>query len=178
MIDRWMSVWWGLWAVLGLMMMVGVSPATGTEVSPAKALSSEDPTEAKVRDIAKGLRCAVCQNQSVYESNSDLAVDMLKVIRRKVREGHGGDEIRQYFHARYGDYIYMEPTASGMNWIIWAGPFVGLLAGGIGLVMAIRRWRRVAPEAAESTDNAGEHSGEEESALQKRIRKEMERTQL
>ncbi|MBF0165783.1 MAG: cytochrome c-type biogenesis protein CcmH, partial [Magnetococcales bacterium] len=66
---------------------------------------NEDPTEAMVRQIAKDLRCAVCQNQSVYESNSELAKDMLKLIRDKVAAGEKEPAIRDYFHQRYGDYI-------------------------------------------------------------------------
>ncbi|MBF0178087.1 MAG: cytochrome c-type biogenesis protein CcmH [Magnetococcales bacterium] len=102
----------------------------------------EDPDEATVRDIAQGLRCAVCQNQSVYESNSDLAKDMLKVIRQKVRDGGDSAEVRQYFHDRYGDYIYLEPTRQGSNLILWAGPFLFLLGGGVLLGVALRRWHR------------------------------------
>lgn len=111
----------------------------------------EDPSEALVRKIAKDLRCAVCQNQSVYESNSDLAKDMLVVIRDKVQAGEPEAAIRDYFFQRYGDYIYLEPTGDGVNKILWLGPFVGLLIGIMGLWAAIAHWRRppVAPEEGE-----------------------------
>lgn len=112
----------------------------------------EDPSEALVRKIARDLRCAVCQNQSVYESNSDLAKDMLVVIRDKVRAGEPEAAIRDYFFQRYGDYIYLEPTGEGVNKILWLAPFVGLLIGFMGLWAAIAHWKRppVMPEGGET----------------------------
>lgn len=106
------------------------------------APQQEDKNEATVRRIAKTLRCAVCQSQAIYESNSELAKDMLKIIRQKVAAGESEEQIRQYFYARYGDYIFMEPVKSGANWILWAGPFLGLLLGGGLLWWAMGRWRR------------------------------------
>ncbi|MBF0161738.1 MAG: cytochrome c-type biogenesis protein CcmH [Magnetococcales bacterium] len=102
----------------------------------------EDPSEAMVRKIAKDLRCAVCQNQSVYESNSELAKDMLVVIRDKVRAGEEEARIRDYFFQRYGDYIYLEPTGEGKNKILWWVPVLGLSMGGVGLWFALTRWKR------------------------------------
>ncbi|MBF0609882.1 MAG: cytochrome c-type biogenesis protein CcmH [Magnetococcales bacterium] len=101
----------------------------------------EDPSESLTRKIAKDLRCAVCQNQSIYDSNSDLAKDMLNIIREKVNAGEEEAAIRQYFHQRYGDYIYLEPTRHGGNWLLWLAPFVGLLIGGYALWRALQRWR-------------------------------------
>lgn len=101
----------------------------------------ENPTEATVRDIAKSLRCAVCQNQSVYESNSDLAKDMLSVIRTKVTAGEPESSIRDYFFQRYGDFIYLEPTTQGGNGLLWGGPFLALALGGIALFSALKKWR-------------------------------------
>ncbi|MBF0296878.1 MAG: cytochrome c-type biogenesis protein CcmH [Magnetococcales bacterium] len=138
------------------------------------ATRDEDPTEALVRHIAKDLRCAVCQNQSVYESNSDLAKDMLRVIRDKVREGQSEGVIRDYFHQRYGDYIYLEPTTGGMNRLLWLGPFVGLLAGGWALLAAMRKWR-AKPTATPGNDPP---PAAPDAAMQERIRQELEQMRL
>lgn len=108
----------------------------------------EDPAEAMVRHIAKDLRCAVCQNQSVYESNSELARDMLGIIRDKVRAGEKEEVIRDYFFQRYGDYIYLEPTSGGMNRLLWGAPFLGLLLGAVALRAAVRRWRKNSAQPA------------------------------
>ncbi|MEO5349810.1 MAG: cytochrome c-type biogenesis protein CcmH [Magnetococcus sp. YQC-3] len=127
----------------------------------------EDPSEALVRKIGRDLRCAVCQNQSVYESNSDLAKDMLVIIRDKVRAGEKEAAIRDYFFQRYGDYIYLEPTGEGKNKILWLAPFLGLLIGAGGLWAAINRWRRppTTPDATISQET------------KERIQKELERLQ-
>ncbi|MBF0436372.1 MAG: cytochrome c-type biogenesis protein CcmH [Magnetococcales bacterium] len=126
----------------------------------------EDPTEASVRSIAQSLRCAVCQNQSVYESNSDLAKDMLGVIRTKVAKGETEGAIRDYFFQRYGDYIYLEPTTHGGNSMLWIGPFVALLVGGVALLSALKKWRRSpqAPSVPVKTD-----------AFHQRLKEEMEK---
>ncbi|MBF0589820.1 MAG: cytochrome c-type biogenesis protein CcmH [Magnetococcales bacterium] len=145
------------------------------------ATTDEDPTEAKVREIGKTLRCAVCQNQPIYESNSDLAKDMLAIIREKVQAGESPEEIKSYFHQRYGDYIYLEPTQTGSNMILWAAPFVGLLVGGLVLAAALRRWRRAPPsKASPSVESVSSiqavdppQPSSDKEALQARIQKEM-----
>ncbi|MBF0341901.1 MAG: cytochrome c-type biogenesis protein CcmH [Magnetococcales bacterium] len=135
-------------------------------------VKGEDPTEAMVRQIAKDLRCAVCQNQSVYESNSDLAKDMLKLIRDKVAAGEQEGAIRDYFFQRYGDYIYLEPTTRGMNALLWGAPFIGLGLGGYALMLALRRWRRQIREETKP------QSPTNDTAMQERIRKELERVRM
>ena len=139
---------------------------------PALAVETkEDPSEAKVREIAKELRCAVCQNQSIYESNSDLAKDMLKIVREKVEAGTEKGEIRKYFLERYGDYIYLEPRKEGRNLIIWAGPFILLLLGGWGLLSSMKRWSGSKKKATKPDPRVT-------AATHDRIQKEMDRFDL
>ena len=103
------------------------------------AEQQESAEESKVRAIASTLRCAVCQNQSIYESNSDLAKEMLNIIREKIAKSESDEQIRQYFYTRYGDYIYLEPTHQGSNWLLWLAPWVGFMGGIIGLYLFLRR---------------------------------------
>lgn len=124
--------------ISGLIGIILIGSALAASPPPARI---EDPAEERARTIAKELRCAVCQNQSVYDSNSDLAKDMLQVIREFVASGATDREIRDYFFQRYGDYIYLEPTLRGTNLILWLGPFAGLLIGGVALWAALRRSR-------------------------------------
>ncbi|MEO5363377.1 MAG: cytochrome c-type biogenesis protein CcmH [Magnetococcus sp. DMHC-8] len=135
------------------------------------AQRDEDPSEAVVRTIARELRCAVCQNQSVYESNSDLAKDMLVIIRDKVQAGETAAAIRDYFFQRYGDYIYLEPTGTGKNRILWWAPWLGLLLGLIGLWTALARWRR-SPSTPDGTEPAVT------AEVKHRIQKELERIEV
>lgn len=130
------------------------------------ATVDEDPREAKVREIAKDLRCAVCQNESVYDSRSDLAVQMRELIRDKLNEGESPESIRKYFVSRYGDYILLEPQRRGLNWLIWAGPGgVFLAASGILFVYLRRRVREDRPGAGAPID----------SKMKKRLEREMEK---
>lgn len=91
---------------------------------------SEDPLERQMLEIAKDLRCAVCQNQPVSESNSDLAMDMRAIIREKLEAGQSRDDIVDYFVQRYGDYVLMKPPYQGSGTVLWLLPV--LLLGGLG----------------------------------------------
>ncbi|MBF0263212.1 MAG: cytochrome c-type biogenesis protein CcmH [Magnetococcales bacterium] len=155
------------WALLLLMLAMGTAHAE---------VRNEDPTEAMVRQIAKDLRCAVCQNQSVYESNSELAKDMLKLIRDKVTAGEKEPAIRDYFHQRYGDYIYLEPTGQGMNALLWSAPFLGLGLGGYALWLAMRRWRAQAVMTEKTASQTPPPTPD--AAMQSRIQQELERMRM
>lgn len=107
---------------------------------------SEDPLERRVLDIAKDLRCTVCQNQPVAESNADLARDMRAIIREQVLAGKSRDEIIAYFVDRYGDYVLMNPPKRGSGTIVWAGPLALIVVVGLsGFVFLRRRLRPSMP---------------------------------
>src|SRR3990170_2058625 len=82
----------------------------------------EDPLERRMLEIAKDLRCAVCQNQPVSESHAPLAQDMRAIIRDQLKAGKSPEEIKRYFVDRYGDYVLMKPATRGFGAIVWLGP--------------------------------------------------------
>lgn len=84
----------------------------------------EDPMERRMLEIAKDLRCAVCQNQPVSESNSDLARDMRGIIREKLEAGQSRTQIVDYFVDRYGNYVLMKPPKSGTGMPLWLIPLL------------------------------------------------------
>jgi cytochrome c-type biogenesis protein CcmH len=92
---------------------------------------SEDPLERRMLEIAKDLRCAVCQNQPISESNADLARDMREIIREQLKAGKSRNEIVQYFVDRYGDYVLLRPPVQGPGFMLWVLPLV--VAGGLAL---------------------------------------------
>ena len=106
---------------------------------PATPTVTEDPLERATLDIAKELRCAVCQNQPVSESNSDLARDMRAIIREQLQAGKSHDEIVGYFVARYGDYVLLKPPFHSRGWLLWLGPPLLLVIVGIVAWFVIRR---------------------------------------
>ncbi|HKQ31524.1 MAG TPA: cytochrome c-type biogenesis protein [Burkholderiales bacterium] len=91
----------------------------------------EDPLERRVLDISKDLRCAVCQNQPISESNAPLARDMREIIREQLQAGKSRDEIMQYFVERYGNYVLMKPPVHGPGTVLWIFPLV------IGAILAV-----------------------------------------
>lgn len=100
----------------------------------------EQQIELQMREIAKTLRCTICQNESIWESQAELAQQMRDLIRERLKKGESPEQIRAYFVSRYGDYILLEPRKKGLNWILWAGPFVLLVSGGIVLYWTLSRW--------------------------------------
>lgn len=107
---------------------------------------TEDPIERQVLDIAKDLRCTVCQNQPVSESNAELARDMRAIIREQVQAGKSRDEIVKYFVDRYGDYVLMNPPKRGPGTIVWMGPLALIVVVGLsGFVFLRRRLRPSLP---------------------------------
>jgi cytochrome c-type biogenesis protein CcmH len=98
--------------------------------------------EDRVRAIASGLRCVVCQNLSVADSPSEMAVQMRGIVREQLKAAKTPDEIRAYFVSKYGEWVLLAPTAQGFNLTVWVLPFAVLLAG-LGLaVWFLRRWSR------------------------------------
>ena len=108
---------------------------------------AEDPLERRTLDIAKDLRCAVCQNQPVAESNSDLARDMRAIIREQLQAGKTREEIIAYFVARYGDFVLLKPPYQDAGAVLWIAPLALLVvAGASAFVFLRRRLRAALPE--------------------------------
>lgn len=95
----------------------------------------DDPVlEERARVLSKGLRCLVCQNESIDESEAPLARDLRILVRERLVEGDTDAEAIDFIVARYGEFVLLRPTTGGANWLLWAaGPLMLLLAGGVGL---------------------------------------------
>ena len=115
--------------------------------APVLATSvTEDPLERQMLDIAKDLRCAVCQNQPISESNADLARDMRQIVREQIQAGKSREEILNYFVERYGDYVLLNPPKRGPGVVVWLVPIVLLLVVGIsGFVFLRNRLKPALP---------------------------------
>ena len=113
-------------------------------VQPDEVL--DDPVlEERARELSKGLRCLVCQNESIDESNADLARELRILVRDRLTEGDSDEEAMDFIVARYGEYVLLRPTVTGANWLLWAaGPLMLLLALGLGANYL--RTRAAAPE--------------------------------
>ncbi|MFZ5876021.1 MAG: cytochrome c-type biogenesis protein [Nitrospirota bacterium] len=112
------------------------------------ATVDESDLDTRTREVAKTLRCTVCQTENVWESGSPFAQQVRENIRERLQQGQSPEEIRAYFLSRYGDYILMQPPTRGVNWIVWIGPFVLLGVGGLLLYRSLSRWVAPASTAA------------------------------
>lgn len=117
--------------LLLLLLLVAV-PAGATSVQ-------EDPHEREMLEIANDLRCTVCQNEAVSESNADLARDMREIIREQLAAGKSREEVIDYFVARYGDFVLMKPPYEGAGMFVWLGPLVLFVLAAVSAFMYLRR---------------------------------------
>jgi cytochrome c-type biogenesis protein CcmH len=117
-----------------------------TEAPPASA----DPAlERRVMAISAELRCLVCQNQTIADSNADLAVDLRNQVRDMLSQGQSEAEVMSFMTERYGDFVLYRPPLKGITALLWFGPAL-LLVGGVGtLWFILYRRSRMAPEAFE-----------------------------
>ena len=100
--------------------------------------------EARARALSQTLRCMVCQNESIDESNAPLARDLRILVRERIRAGDSDAAVHDFLVARYGEFILLEPRFGMRTILLWAAPFLALLAGAIGIMVAMRN-RRPAP---------------------------------
>lgn len=115
----------------------------------------QSPAEAqRHRALSAELRCVMCQNQSIADSNAPIAHDLRMEVLRLMRDGKDDDQIKAYLVERYSDFVLYEPPLRGGNWLLWVGPFV-LLVGGLLAVMAVIR-RKQPKIKSDNADNGGE----------------------
>ncbi len=128
---------------LALCLMLLAAPALA--VQPDEIL--DDPAlEERARELSAGLRCLVCRNESIDESNADLARDLRLLVRERLVAGDSNTEVIDFIVDRYGEYVLLRPTATGSNLILWiAGP--AMLVAGLGIAgVYLRRRERAAPD--------------------------------
>ncbi|VAW92714.1 Cytochrome c heme lyase subunit CcmL [hydrothermal vent metagenome] len=111
---------------------------------------AEDPVLEKiVNEIADELRCLVCQNQTIADSDADLAIDLKNQVRDMVREGKTQDEIIDYMVQRYGDFVRYRPPMKASTYLLWVGPFLLLFVGITVLILNLRKRRLLTSEQDE-----------------------------
>jgi cytochrome c-type biogenesis protein CcmH len=113
-------------------------------------MGQEDPAlEKRVRDLSTELRCLVCQNQTLADSNAPLAVDLRNQVREQLKSGKSERDVIDFLVARYGDFVLYRPPLKASTLLLWAGPFILLT---FGLFLLFLRIRRKVPPAPELSD--------------------------
>jgi cytochrome c-type biogenesis protein CcmH len=118
--------------------------------APARAIEPQeqlaDPAlEARARELGQELRCLVCQNQSIDDSNADLARDLRTIVRERLIAGDTNDQVLAFVTARYGDYVLLRPPVRTGTLVLWFGPVVLLVAAIIAMTMRRRRRAKAEP---------------------------------
>lgn len=117
---------------------------------PAERLP--DPAqEAKAREIFRDVRCLVCQNESIDDSDADLAHDLRQIVREQVKAGKSEDQIKAFLTDRYGEFVLLKPSFSFGNLALWGLPFLVVVAGG---ALLVARLRNRAPDAELDDDES------------------------
>lgn len=111
-------------------------PALAVE---ANEMLTDPALEARARTLSAQFRCLVCQNESIDESNAELAHDLRVLIREQVKAGRSDAEIRAFLTARYGEFVLLKPSFGEKTFLLWLGPFLVLAAGAAIIACARRR---------------------------------------
>jgi cytochrome c-type biogenesis protein CcmH len=105
----------------------------------AKPLAEDPVLEARLKAMSHELRCLVCQNQTLSDSNAPLAEDLRREIRAQMREGKTDQEVIDYLVARYGDFVRYRPPVNNSTALLWFGPFLILITGGFVLYRVLKK---------------------------------------
>ena len=122
--------------ILSIIFLVQIFIAANVYAAPIETFQFDSPETEKVfHKLSEELRCLVCQNQNIAESNADLAKDLRLEIYTMLQEGKSEDEIVEFMVQRYGDYVLYRPPFKPMTWLLWFGP---ILIFALGLVFVVR----------------------------------------
>ena len=117
-----------------------LSPLNVFSIEPDEILS-DSKLENRARNLSKGIRCLVCQNQSIDDSDSELAKDLRKIIRIKIVEGKKDKEINDFLVEKYGNFILMKPPFYSETFLLWSSPFIIVFIGFIIIFLSLKKIR-------------------------------------
>ena len=131
------------WLALILLLMPGLAWA-----GEARPLADDPVAEARLKHLAVELRCLVCQNQTLADSNAPLAEDLRREVRDMIAKNMSDQEIIEFLVSRYGDFVLYRPPLRATTTLLWVGPFALMAIGVTALVMTLRRRSRTVVEVS------------------------------
>jgi cytochrome c-type biogenesis protein CcmH len=149
----------------GALYLVALLCCTLLTFTPAASAQKDPAFEQRLKTLEEELRCLVCQNQSLADSNAPLAEDLRREVRALADAGKNDQEIRDFLVARYGDFVLYKPPVKATTWLLWFGPFALLLGGGAVWWLILRRRGGRAEEPARVDGSAVEAGVERARAL-------------
>jgi cytochrome c-type biogenesis protein CcmH len=147
-----------------------VAIALAANATKMDAPSPDAAFDLRIKKLETELRCLVCQNQTLADSNADLADDLRREVRALAQAGKSDDEIKAYLVARYGDFVLYSPPVKSTTWLLWGGPFALLFGGAIVWWTVLQRRGRIAAAPA------SEYDPDAEARARKRLDKDNEPT--
>jgi len=129
------------WLKLIVVVLTLAAPVRAFAVQPDEVLA-DAALEARARVLSKELRCMVCQNQSIDDSDAPLARDLRILVRERLQAGDSDQRVIDFLVARYGEFVLLKPRFSAHTALLWLGPAAVLLIGACGLLMVARRYQR------------------------------------
>jgi cytochrome c-type biogenesis protein CcmH len=133
--------------ILAALLIFAATLAPAFAVEPSEMLKNPV-LEARARAISKELRCLVCQNENIDESNADLAHDLRVLLRQRLQAGDTDRQAINFLVARYGDFVLLQPPVEPATYLLWFGPAALLVAGAAGALIFVRRRNRARTEPA------------------------------
>ncbi|MFG1223640.1 cytochrome c-type biogenesis protein [Xanthobacter wiegelii] len=131
-------------ALLAALLILLTLGAPAFAVQPDEVLG--DPAlESRARTLSAELRCMVCQNQSIDDSDAPLAKDLRLIVRERLKAGDSDSQVLDFMVARYGEFVLLRPRMSWRNALLWGAPILVLVLGALGAVLALRRRSAAAP---------------------------------
>ena len=145
---------WLLALLLGLAAASAFAAPVSQPIADARPLVFRDHAEElRFRALAEQLRCVMCQNQSLADSNALIAQDLRREVLGLMREGRSDEQIKQFLVARYTEFVLYEPRVGPATWLLWFGPVLLLAAGAAAVVTIVRKHGRGAPPTAPESDS-------------------------
>jgi len=125
--------------LMSLLLLFATAAAFAQVSDPAPLRFANTTEEQRFHALVTELRCVMCQNQSLADSNAQIAHDLRREVLTLMRQGKSDDDIRSYLVARYGEFVLYKPRIEATTWLLWFGPAVLLLAGGFLVARVVRR---------------------------------------
>ena len=125
--------------LLPLLLALASFAAIAQVVDPAPLQFHDRAEEIRFHALVSGLRCVMCQNQSLADSDAQIAHDLRHEVLELMREGKSDAEVEQFLVARYGEFVLYKPRVESKTWLLWFGPVLLLLAGGFVVARVVRR---------------------------------------
>ena len=142
----------GICLALFLLLSLLATPSFAQKATDPAPLQFRDTAEeTRFHDLVSELRCVMCQNQSLADSNAQIAVDLRREVLDLMREGRSDPEVRDFLVARYGEFVLYRPRVSGTTWLLWFGPLLFALGGGAVVWRLLRRGRNAPPPGDDET---------------------------